>query len=159
MDIQINQTKDYILIAKLNESVQTFHHEVYPDDFKKFDLNSVTNFFKKNLASDNSYAFLAEIDSKPIGYLLCMVNSREENEFQYEKRVLYIDQISIENEFRKQGIGKKLMDKAFELAKELHISEIQLDHWVKNEEASNFFKQLGFGYYNYKMKKTMLRNL
>lgn len=153
MDIQIERTKDHDMISKLNESVQTLHHKLYPDNFKKFDLKSVTKFFKGILTSDDSYAFLAKIDSEPVGYILCMVKTRKENEFQFEKEMLYVDQISINEKFRKKGVGKKLMEKALDLAKELQLSEIQLDHWVQNEEAGNFFKQMGFEYYNYKMKK------
>ncbi len=153
MNIQIIPTKDYDAISKLNEAVQALHHKLYPDDFKKFDLNSASKYFKEILASNDTYAFLAQVDDVPVGYILCMVYTRKENEIQYEKKVLHIDQISINNEFRKQGIGKKLMNKAFELAKDLRVVEVQLDHWVKNEEASIFFKQMGFGYYNYKMKK------
>jgi len=153
MDIQIEQTKDHEVISKLNEPVQTLHHQLYPKDFKKFDLNSATHFFKEILISADSYAFLAKIDAEPVGYILCMLKTRKENEFQHEKKILYIDQISINDEFRKQGIGKKLMHKAFELANELHVTEIQLDHWVNNDSACSFFKQLGFRYYNYKMKK------
>lgn len=153
MDCKIERTKNHDVISKLNESVQTLHHKLYPDDFKKFDLSSVTLFFKEILASDDSYAFLAKVDSVPVGYILCMIRTRKENKFQYEKKALYIDQISINSEYRKQGIGRKLMNEAFELAKKLKIKEIQLDYWVKNEESNKFLEHLGFEYYNLKMKK------
>ena len=45
------------------------------------------------------------------------------------------------------------MAEAVALAKKHGLSEIRLDHWDKNEEAESFFKQFGFEYYNYKMKK------
>lgn len=68
------------------------------------------------------------------------------------KKTLYIDQISLNKEFRKQQIGKMLMSEAFDLAKKLKVAKIQLDHWTKNKEAKVFFKSLGFEYYNSKMK-------
>ena len=153
MDIQIKRTKDHGVIAKLNESVQTLHYRLYPREFKKFDLSSATNFFKKILISNDSYAFIAEVDTEPVGYILCILKTRKENEFQYEKKTLCIDQISLNDEFRKLGIGRNLMNEAFELAKELRVTEIQLDHWVNNEDAGRFFKQMGFEHYKYKMKK------
>lgn len=152
MNIKIEQTKDYEVVSRLNESVQTLHHKLYPDDFKKFDLSSVIVFFKRILDSNDSYAFVAQVDSEPVGYILCMLQTKKENEFQYEKKTLYIDQISVNKEFRKQQIGKLLMNEAFDLAEKLKVSEIQLDHWTKNEEANGFFKSIGFEYYNSKMK-------
>lgn len=153
MNIQIEQTTDYVLIAKLNEPVQTLHHQLYPGDFKKFDLYSANKAFEKLLSTPATYAFLAKKNSEPVGYMLCMIKTRKENAFQYEKKVLYIDQISVKENYKKQGIGKELMAKAIEFAKELEVSEIQGDHWFKNEAESNFFKHLGFEYYNFKMKK------
>lgn len=154
MIIKIEQTTDYDVISRLNESVQTIHNRLFPEEFKKFDINSATEFFKKILISNHSYAFVAIVDSVPVGYILCLQKTRKENEFQYEKKLLYIDQISINEEFRKLGIGKQLMTKAIELAQLLHVEEIQLDHWVRNEEASGFFQKMGFEYYNFKMKKS-----
>lgn len=151
--ILIRKTLDHNAIAKLNESVQTLHHELYPNDFKKFSLELVSNFFKKALNAPNTYAFIAEIDSKPIGYLLCALKIREENEFQFEKKTVYIDQISVEKQYRRLGVAKTLIDEVFALQKELKASDVQLDHWAKNTYASDFFKHLGFEYFNLKMSR------
>lgn len=153
MEIKIEQTKDPSEISKLNESVQSIHHRLFPEDFKEYNFNSVTKFFEKILISDDSYAFLAKVDNVPAGYILCFLKVRNENEFQHANKVLYIDQISIRDKFKNHGVGKKLVNKAFELAKQLNVTEIQLDHWVKNEGAGDFFLKLGFEYYNFKMNK------
>lgn len=153
MKIEIKRTKDHRIISKLNESVQNLHHKLYPNEFKKFDLDAVSSFFKKELNQSSTYAFVATINSEAVGYLLCMLKTRNESEFQFEKKLLYIDQISINNKFRNQGIGKELMHRAIELANDLQVTEIQLDHWVDNSEAAHFFKQLGFRYYNFKMRR------
>ncbi|MGB0880467.1 MAG: hypothetical protein ACPGTO_07865 [Polaribacter sp.] len=86
MEIQIEQTNDYLELAKLNESVQTLHHRLYPENFKKYDLSSATIFFKNIVASTDTYAFLANVNSKSIGYILCLLRTKKENEFQYEKK-------------------------------------------------------------------------
>lgn len=157
MDITIEHTKDHVLLAQLNEAVQSLHHRLYPEDFKKFDLCAATNFFERILVSTDSYAYVAKVDSETVGYILCMVQTRKENEFQYERKVLYVDQISIKHDFRKKGIGRKLVSKAFELAKKMEVTEVQLDYWGKNEEADHFFKHMGFGCYNFKMKRACKR--
>ncbi|MGB0880466.1 MAG: GNAT family N-acetyltransferase [Polaribacter sp.] len=85
-----------------------------------------------------------------ISYAFC--EPKKKTNFNTRKKTLYIDQITVNKEFRKQEIGKMLMNEALDLAKKLKVAEIRLDNWIKNEEANGFFKSLGFEYYNSKMK-------
>lgn len=80
------------------------------------------------------------------------MKNRSENEFQFAKTYIYIDQISVKEEYRNQGIARKLLSKVIDIAKDLNIDEVQLDHWNKNEEDSKFFTASGFNYFNKKMK-------
>lgn len=153
MDIHIESTRDHNMIATLNEGVQSLHHLMYPNDFKKFDLPSVSKWFEHQLNSANWYAYVANIDNRPIGYLLCQIRTRKENAFQYEKKLIHIDQIAVHKEFRQRGVGRKLVQQAFDLAEKMNVHEVQLDHWGKNQRAHAFFKQLGFAPFNLRMKK------
>ncbi|MET3196455.1 hypothetical protein [Gottfriedia sp. OAE603] len=38
-------TKDYGILAKLNESVQNLHAELFPEQFKIHNIKEVTEFF------------------------------------------------------------------------------------------------------------------
>jgi len=152
MNIQIHPTNDSQVVAKLNEAVQVLHHQLYPNEFKAFDFEAISKAIEKMMDSPQTHTFLATIDAAPVGYILCMVKTRAENEFQFEKEFLYIDQISVNEASRKLGVGKLLMRKAMDLAKDLGTSEIQLDHWSNNREAGEFFEQFGFEYFNFKMK-------
>jgi ribosomal protein S18 acetylase RimI-like enzyme len=153
MEIQIEKTSDFSLLAKLNESVQSLHQQLYPEDFKPFDFEKVTKAFERMLSTQGTYAYLAKIGSIPIGYILCFLKTRNENEFQHAKTVLYIDQISVDEAYRNQGVAKLLVAEVTKLAKHLKIDEIQLDHWSKNEDAKRFFSANGFEYFNSRMKK------
>ena len=153
MEIKVERTEDFEMLAKLNKTVQELHQKLYPKEFKEFDLQKVRNAFETILSDSNSYAFVAKIKEQPIGYALCLIKTRKENEFQFEKTVLYLDQISIEEKFRNRGIAKQLLTQTMNLAKELNIDEIQLDYWDKNIEAEKFFTSKGFECFNYRMKK------
>jgi len=152
MEIKIEKTEDYEMLAKLNETVQALHQKLYPKEFKEFDLTSVKNAFAKILSAPNAYAFIAKNDEKSIGYILCLVKTRKENEFQFEKTALYIDQISVQQNYRNNGIAKQLLAQTMKLAKELNIDEIQLDYWDQNIEADTFFTSNDFKCFNYRMR-------
>jgi len=155
MNIDIKPGKDYKILAELNEGVQTLHHELYPHEFKKYDPDSIGKAFEKMIAQANAHAYIAYNDETPVGYILCFVLTRNENEFQYPKDYLLIDQIAVDPAFRRKGVASLLLTKAKELASDLSISEIHLEHWNKNKEAELFFKVKGFDYLKHKMELTI----
>jgi diamine N-acetyltransferase len=56
---------------------------------------------------------------------------------------MYIDDIFVMEQYRKQGIGKKLIEEVFELARKENCKKVrwQVSNWNKN--AINFYKSLG----------------
>ncbi len=153
MDIEIVETTDCDELAALNEPIQAWHHQNFPDDFKPFNAYEISKAFKNLLTNRDCFALVAKSDGESIGYLVGIMKSRPESAFQYEKTILEIDQIAVVSGYRKLGVGKRLLDAACLRAREKGISEIQLNHWAGNELAENFFGKNGFVYFNYRMRK------
>lgn len=107
MKITIEKTTDALELAKLNESVQNIHHELYPEKFKPFNLFGV--HFIQLLSSENVHAYLAKYKGEVAAYLLCIVLERKETEFQYRQSVLLIDQVCVLEKYRRKGIAKELL--------------------------------------------------
>lgn len=153
MDIKVEHTIDFRALARLNESIQTWHHTTYPEDFKPFNCVEIENAFEKMLQDKNVYGFIARHKNKPIGYLIAYLKTRADSAFQYEKIVLHIDQVVVIPEYQKSGVGQLLMNEANELAKLKQVKEIQLDFWSDNLQAEIFFLRNGFKFFNHKVKK------
>lgn len=153
MDIAIVETTDSTELARMNETVQTWHHQNYPAEFKPYHHAEIAEAFERMLTQQDYFALVAKSDGESIGYLLGCIKRRPEPAFQYEKAILHIDQIAVVEGHRKQGIGQRLLEAASGLAKEQNISEIQLDHWAGNELAEQFFSQHGFVYFNHRMRR------
>lgn len=60
----------------------------------------------------------------------------------YTAGVMYIDQLIVKHDQRSKGVGKALMDKAFELAKKANLHKIYL-YTGNNWQAIQFYKSLG----------------
>ncbi len=64
--------------------------------------------------------------------------------FNFPMDTLYIDQIGINADFRRKGLGKKLMNFALEKAIKLGCKKVKLDVIAKNEGAIALYSNIGF---------------
>ena len=142
--ITISETRDHTLVAALNEEVQTLHAQWHPDIFRPYDKEAVTVAMKQMLQQDNYKAYVTFYNGLPAGSMVCYIKEVEENAFHYRMTTLYIDQLSVLEKFRGLGIGRMLLQQAEQLAKELGIQKLQLDHWNANTIAAQFFRRNGY---------------
>ncbi|MES2477590.1 MAG: GNAT family N-acetyltransferase [Bacteroidota bacterium] len=153
--IEITETKDFRLLAEMNEEIQTLHHSSYPSVFKPFDKESVTNFFEASLENENAVAFIAKENGTALGYVLLFIIHFADNPFQYSRSYVLVDQILVLEQYRTKGIGKLLLEATFSFAQSKKINLVELNHWSRNDAARRFFNKSGFNYYNEKMWKLL----
>ena len=143
--------EDATLLAQLCQAVHEIHVAAQPDFFKPIrpDDSALIAFYEQELSSD-VIGYIAEVDGEPVGYMLCAVTTRPENVFSYAQSRLHIDQMSVNEAYRSQGVGKVLMDKAYELAQQHQVDALTLSVWAFNEGAQRFYRTNGFefAYYN-----------
>ena len=151
--MEIVETRNHEELARLNETVQSWHQLNFPNEFKPYNYQEVLTAFEKLLLNDNCIAFIALSDGISVGYLLAFIERRPDSVFQFEKKFFNIDQIFVVDSYRKQGVGKLLLDSSISFARRKGISEVQLNHWSGNKAAENFFVKNGFDYFNHKMKR------
>jgi len=145
MAIAIRETKDAAIIAELNRTVQNLHVQKYPEYFKPYDYQAVLSSLAEILARENWFAYLAEAEGQPAGYVLFYIRNYAENPFRYAYCGMHIDQIAVKEEFQRRNIGSLLMDKVEAFAKSRGVSQLELTYWDKNVEAGNFYAKRGFG--------------
>ncbi len=151
--ISVEQTKDFETITRLNETVQSWHHAHYPDQFKPFEFDSICAAIKEMMERDDCVCFEAKFDGTSCGYALCFLMEQSENAFQYSFNFLQLDQIAVLQEFQGKGVGESLVKAVESFARKNSIREIRLDHWSDNSKAAQFFGNSGFTHYNLRMHK------
>jgi diamine N-acetyltransferase len=144
MEEQIEFTRDYNVIAQLNSTIQEHHITMYPDKFRKTNINEIIEFYKKQFEDPNWFCLLLSINEEPIGYVLFFIRYYKENPFRKAYIGVQIDQISINPEYKRKGYGIMLMNKVEIFAKEHNATQMELTFWEKNIEAKQFYEKLGF---------------
>lgn len=149
--ISIKETTDAVLLATLNEEVQVVHNTLCPEIFKPFAKEEIAKSFAKLLSGREAKAFVAYSGEQQAGYAIVFTSRFKENAFQHARSAMQIDQLAVLSAFRKQGVGKALLEHIETHARTEKVSRLDLNHWTKNDEARTFFAKSGFGYYNEKM--------
>jgi len=67
----------------------------------------------------------------------------------------HVDEIVVDESFRGQGIGKKLMERITEIAKENSCKRIELDSAFHRKNAHGFYKSIGYEIIAYLFSKTL----
>ena len=70
-----------------------------------------------------------------------------------DRKILHIEDICVDENNRKNGIGKKLYNKIIELAKEINIDSIELMVWGFNKNAIKFYESLGMNIKNLRFEQ------
>lgn len=111
----------------------------YIDDITKLDSLCFEDkwsraLFENELASPNSYCIIALLDNRLIAY--CNLTSVLDE--------ADITKIAVHPEFRRQGIGARLLDMVFMYCKEHGINIINLELRESNISALRLYEQKGF---------------
>jgi diamine N-acetyltransferase len=143
--VRLATLDDAELIERQTASVQQLHNEALPSIFKP---PSADLFPPRKLAAliqdPNSIVAVAEIGGKVVGHIYGEVVNRVENEFSPNEFYLYIYQIGVDDDARRQGAGTALITFIQDRARALGLSALQLDHWAFNARARDFFMACGF---------------
>src|SRR5262245_16846498 len=143
--VRLATIEDAEAIAHQTASVQQLHTDALPDIFKPpspelFPRSKLEAFLK----DPNAVVAVAELDGRVVGHIYGAVVRRTENEFGPARSYIYIHQIGVADDARRQGAGTALVRFMQDRARELSLTSMQVDHWAFNARAHDFFEACGF---------------
>lgn len=139
--IRLAVEKDASRILSLLELILQLHKSLYPKRFdnisSKYNLDDVIDLiFSRRI-------WVYEYDGMVVGYIIGWA----------EGDVYFVDDLMVDPEYRRRGIGGMLLDYISDMAIRLGCNEIQLDVWLENESAVEFYIDGGFEVLKYRMFK------
>ncbi|MFC4025565.1 GNAT family N-acetyltransferase [Oceanobacillus longus] len=105
---------------------------------KAYDLKQL----EREVANPSSQFFFVSFNKEVAGYL--KVNTDDAQTEVMDDDSLEVERIYIRKTFQKYGLGKLLLNKAFEIALEQQKKSIWLGVWEANENAIAFYQKKGF---------------
>ena len=117
--------EDFRQVHELITQVHSLHVKERSDIYKDINPLCIESFIEK-LSKDTNIYLVAVVENKIIG---------------------------VDENNRKNGIGKKLYNKIIEIAKEINIDSIELMVWGFNKNAIKFYESLGMNIKNLRFEQ------
>lgn len=132
-------------ISALTVDVHTLYQTAQPDIYRPVtDARFAVPTILERMADGNSRYYLVSVDGVDVGYAHARLVERAETPYTYASRYLNLEEISVRPAYRRRGCGEALVAAVRDLARELGMASIRLDHGTFNTGAHAFFVEQGF---------------
>ena len=145
-------------ILELLSQVNDVHAEGRPDFFIKGKRKYNEEDLLKIINYDTTPVFVCEENDDIKGYAFCVIQDLSQCDNLRPDKSLYIDDICVDENYRRHGVGKKLYEHVVQFAKEEKCFNITLNVWAKNPGAQAFYESMGMTVQKVCMEKILIDN-
>ena len=145
-------------ILELLSQVNDVHAEGRPDFFIKGKRKYNEEDLLKIINDDTTPVFVCEENDDIKGYAFCVIQDLSRCDNLRPDKSLYIDDICVDENYRRHGVGKKLYEHVLQFAKEEKCFNITLNVWAKNPGAQAFYESMGMTVQKVCMEKILINN-
>lgn len=141
-EIEIIQPKieNQVEINNLAKQVHKLHVNWNSDIFLDVEQVIPTERLEKLLETESIY--IARLENKIVGYIIIDIKEKDNGLMRYRK-ILSIDTLCIDEKFRRQGIGTKMLEFAKRLGKEKNCTDMHLTVNPNNKNAIKVYENFG----------------
>ncbi|MBR4241689.1 MAG: GNAT family N-acetyltransferase [Eubacterium sp.] len=144
MKIRKAENKDAKKIVELLSQVLELHAEIRADIFNSGTTKYNEKEVIKMLEDEKNHIFVAvDENDSAVGYAMCQLKNTYENSNMHPFKILYIDDICVDEKFKGRHIGTALFEYAEKAAEKLGCYEITLNVWEGNSNARAFYDKMG----------------
>lgn len=127
----------------LLQQVGEVHHQIRPDLFRTGAQKYSEEDLKVLLTDASRPIFIAEDEEKVAGYAFCIFQETRDNPVLCDRKVLYIDDLCVDESRRGDGVAKALYEHVCAFAKESGCHAVTLNVWCGNDRAMRFYEKCG----------------
>lgn len=145
MDFTVRKAvlEDCRKILPLQEQIAKLHFSGRSDLFKNEVRTYTQELFQKWLDSPTHILLIAEVDGEIAGYAISWVIQYRDHPTYRDFDSFYIDDVCVLDKFRRCGIGRAMMARCVEEARNRKCKNVDLNVWSFNKDAIAFYESCG----------------
>ena len=147
MNIRFACHEDLDQVNELRKQVNDLHVSGKPEVFKPGFCDELRNYIYVIFADPRQKIVVADQDGMICGFAVLNHITRPENPFMFVRDYLDIDEFCVDQDHRRRGIAKAMIDFIREYAKGQGFDRLELNMWEFNQGALSFYEAAGFTTY------------
>ena len=148
--------EDYEGLCEVFAEVDSLHREALPQVFREPDGPARTKeYISGIIADENAALFVAQSDNQIIGLVHILLREAPDIPIMVPRRYAVIDSLAVKEGSRRSGIGRALMERAHQWARDQGAIQVELNVWEFNEGAIAFYEKLGYSTASRKMCRSL----
>jgi ribosomal protein S18 acetylase RimI-like enzyme len=137
--------QDYDDLCEITAEVDALHREQCPHIFQKPPGPVRERAYILDLLADEDHGlFVAETGGRVAGFLHVIAHDTPPIPILAPRRLAMVDNLAVRRDLRRTGIGRALMDRAQQWAREQGATELELNVFEFNAGAIAFYRSLGY---------------
>lgn len=148
--LELARPCDRAEINRLARQVHEMHIAWRPDIYQMPEELFDEEQFREMTDSRQMYA--AKLDGTVVGFAILKIREYNWPAVVYRK-VMFIDQVCVDEALRGHGIGKQIMEDIRALARAFGCTDMQLGVYPQNDAAVSFYQKCGFMIRNINMQR------
>ncbi len=155
MDIRVRRATmaDYERLCELYRQVDAHHVVVHPELFRMVEPPRERAHIQEILQGADSTIFVAEVGEVIAGFALVFVKDAPPVPVMVPRRFAVVDTLGVDEQYRRRGVGRALMEQAEQFAREHGARDIELSVYKFNVGAIRLYEELGYQTASLKMRK------
>lgn len=147
------RSEDLVALARLLDEIAAFHHCEDPAQFREPAAAEHGRYLEERFQDPDAAVFVAEDERVLAGIAVTVI--REAPPFLNPNRFVLLENLAVATEFRRTGVGRKLVDAAVLWARARDMQELDLNVYEFNHSAIRFYEAIGFRTVSRRMKRAL----
>lgn len=137
------EKEDAPRLRELLETIAQLHHEGRPDIYASGAKYEIRDIEKKIRNQEERILVAIDENDFVLGYTMSKVSEVKSDGILLPYKKMYIDDVCVDEHYRKHGIGRALMEatKQEAVREGCHIADLNV--WAFNENAVRFYESCG----------------
>lgn len=147
---------DYPQVLRIFYQLHKIHSDLRPDYYLASDT-PITRERYAQFFEEPGARILGAMDGEKLIGMCFLKHLQRKNPLECSRKVLYLDDICVDEEYRRQGIGELLCQKATEIAEEENVDAVELGVWYANRPAVALYEKMGFVPRTMRMERLLVK--
>ncbi|MBE6949912.1 MAG: GNAT family N-acetyltransferase [Ruminococcaceae bacterium] len=148
--IELANAKDRAAVNRLSRQIHQLHMDWRPDIYRMPEELFPEERFSELIK--NKELYVAKLGGTVVGYAMTAIRIHDLPEL-VKRKVFYIQQFCVDEEFQNHGIGTQMMEELRVLARAFGCTDLQLNVYPQNDAAVSFYQKCGFMIQNINMQR------